>query len=232
MNLYISDLHFGHTNMIRYDHRPFADAEEMDNVLIELWNSRVSENDRVYIIGDFAFTSGKNPEWYLDQLKGQKYLITGNHDGIILKNKKVREYFKEIRQIMKIRDNDKQIVLCHYPLAEWEGYFYNVWHIYGHIHRNTNDAYYFMKTQERALNAAACINNYTPCSFNELLANNRRFLQEMDSSGSTQTSRVPQVTLNDRIESLSSEYESYHTDSDYWKGIKYALDALGRQERE
>ena len=28
MNLYISDLHLGHNNVIRFDHRPFADVED------------------------------------------------------------------------------------------------------------------------------------------------------------------------------------------------------------
>ena len=54
MNLYISDLHFGHTNVIRFDHRPFADVDKMDHCMIKLWNSRVSAEDDVYIIGDFV----------------------------------------------------------------------------------------------------------------------------------------------------------------------------------
>ena len=29
MNLYTSDLHFGHANVIRFDHRPFLDVDEM-----------------------------------------------------------------------------------------------------------------------------------------------------------------------------------------------------------
>ena len=37
MNLYISDLHFGHANVIKFDHRPFADRDEMDHTLIQLW---------------------------------------------------------------------------------------------------------------------------------------------------------------------------------------------------
>ena len=49
MNLYIGDLHFGHQSVIGFDHRPFVDTEEMDRVLIQLWNGRVSEEDHVYI---------------------------------------------------------------------------------------------------------------------------------------------------------------------------------------
>lgn len=33
------------------------------------------------------------------------------------------------------------------------------------------------------------------------------------------------------LESLESEYKAYHTDSDYWRGVKYALDVIiGRQK--
>lgn len=55
MNLYISDTHFGHKNVIGFDHRPFIDVNEMDHCLIKLWNSRVQPDDDVYIVGDFAF---------------------------------------------------------------------------------------------------------------------------------------------------------------------------------
>ena len=34
MNYYISDLHIGHENILRFDNRPFADANEMNNKLI------------------------------------------------------------------------------------------------------------------------------------------------------------------------------------------------------
>lgn len=49
------------------------------------------------------------------------------------------------------------------------------YHIYGHIHGNKNEAYEFMRTKERALNAGCMINNYTPVSLRELIENNRRF---------------------------------------------------------
>ena len=54
MIYYISDLHFGHANVIEFDKRPFANVEEMDRIMIERWNERVSDMDDVYISGDFA----------------------------------------------------------------------------------------------------------------------------------------------------------------------------------
>lgn len=45
MNFYISDTHFGHQNIIRYDNRPFSTADEMDEALIDRWNDVVSDED-------------------------------------------------------------------------------------------------------------------------------------------------------------------------------------------
>ena len=47
MNYYISDLHIGHENILRFDNRPFADVNEMNNMLIENWNARVRSDDTV-----------------------------------------------------------------------------------------------------------------------------------------------------------------------------------------
>lgn len=177
MNLYISDLHFGHRNVINFDHRPFSNADEMDHYMIGLWNNRVYDDDDVYIIGDFAYRSGKSSDWYLRQLKGHKHLIIGNHDRSTIENKKAMAYLESVDKMTHVTDGDKQIVLCHYPLAEWYKSRHGSWLIYGHIHGNKNDTYEFMKTREHALNAAACINNYTPASFRELVENNARFQQ-------------------------------------------------------
>ena len=100
------------------------------------------------------------------QLKGHKILILGNHDAPILDNPKALHYLEGVEKMMNIRDGDKKICLSHYPLAEWDGYYYGNWHIYGHIHNNRNEAYEFMKTKDHAVNypptsrQASCFNHH------------------------------------------------------------------------
>jgi len=47
-----ADQHFGHSNIIKYCNRPFASVEEMDRVMVERWNARISPKDNVYLLGD------------------------------------------------------------------------------------------------------------------------------------------------------------------------------------
>lgn len=77
----VADLHFGHENIIKYESRPFANVEEMNVRLIELWNSTVGNDDLVYVLGDFTLSRRidviKN---LVSSLNGRKILIMGNHD--------------------------------------------------------------------------------------------------------------------------------------------------------
>ena len=171
MILYTADLHLGHANIIRLDHRPFSDVEEMDEYLITRWNDRVRPDDDVYIVGDVCFKSARAPQEYLRRMRGRKHLIVGNHDKHLIKHPAVTRYFETIDMLLCIKDGPEQIVLCHYPLAEWDGFFRNFYHIYGHIHNNDNQANKYMRSLPRALNAGCMLNGYAPCSLRELIAN-------------------------------------------------------------
>lgn len=80
----ISDTHFCHENIIQFCGRPFANAELMDEQLIENWNSVVKPGDIVYHLGDVAMGQHSRLEIpkIMSRLRGRKRLIVGNHDDI------------------------------------------------------------------------------------------------------------------------------------------------------
>lgn len=129
----ISDLHLGHSNIIKLCKRPFKDAEEMDNEIIKRWNSVVSNNDVVYLVGDFSFRS-KNVEKYLDKLNGKIILVKGNHDKYIKHSKIIK-----VCDYLEINIDGVSYVLSHYPMVAWNGQFRNSVHLYGHVHSSGNE---------------------------------------------------------------------------------------------
>ena len=179
MNYYISDLHIGHKNVLGFDGRPFSSIEENDTEIMRRWNEKVCSDDTVYILGDFCYRNEKPAEWYLQKLRGHKILIQGNHDGPLLENPKAMHYFEGVEKMMHVQDGNTHICLCHFPIAEWNGFYHGTWHIYGHIHAHVDATAEFMRTREHALNAGCMINNYTPASFRELVENNERFNKEL-----------------------------------------------------
>lgn len=131
---YISDLHFGHKNILKYDSRPFADIKAHDEALINLWNAKVTANDDVYVLGDVSWHPLKETVDILKSLEGKKHLIVGNHDNFFLKEKEFRRCFVEITPYKELEDHGKNIVLCHYPIVAFNGSNYGAWHFYGHVH--------------------------------------------------------------------------------------------------
>lgn len=177
MIYYISDLHFGHRNVIGMDGRPFATIEEMDAALIRLWNERVTDEDDVYIVGDFAYRNGYTATWYLRQLKGRKHLIIGNHDRLTIQDTKAMEYFASVEKMNRVVDDGRIVSLCHFPVAEWNGKRHGGYHVYGHLHIRRDEVYEFMSRFDKALNAGCMINGYRPATLDELIENNLRFRQ-------------------------------------------------------
>lgn len=180
MIYYIGDMHLGHENVIKYDNRPFATIEEMDATLIDNWNRVVTEEDHVYILGDFCYRSSNEVTHYLKQLKGHKHLIAGNHDLKIIEDKNACAYFESIEKLGYVKDGTTDVVMCHYPIAEWNGKQRTknkVFHVYSHIHNQKDEIYDFMKNQNGALNAGCMINNYTPVTLNQLKENNENYVQ-------------------------------------------------------
>ena len=133
---YISDLHFGHFNIIRYDNRPFRTVEEMDNVLIKNWNKVVSNDDTVYILGDISWHDESKTVEIFKQLNGVKVLIKGNHDNI-KRDSELAKCFASIRDYAELYlDKKRKVIVSHYPIPFWNGQFRGAVHLYGHVHNS------------------------------------------------------------------------------------------------
>ncbi len=131
---FTSDPHFYHKNIIKLcpDTRPYSDVEEMNEALIQNHNSVVGPNDTVYCLGDWSWSHDqtKNTEIF-NRLNGaEKILIKGNHETPSALSQK----WSEIHDYMEIKIADKYLVLFHYPIYEWVGFFRNSIHLFGHVH--------------------------------------------------------------------------------------------------
>lgn len=132
---FTSDLHIFHRNIITFCNRPFSSVEEMNEKLIDNWNSVVKHGDIIYNLGDFSFGDQKETESVLSKLNGQHHLIIGNHDQLIVKNKShFLKWFASIESYKEIKWNKQLICLFHYGQRVWNKSHFNSFHLYGHSH--------------------------------------------------------------------------------------------------
>ena len=126
---FISDTHFNHDNVITYENRPFNNVEEMNEAIINNWNSVVGKNDIVYHLGDFILHYD-NIHDIVDRLNGKIILLRGNHDG-----KSISYYnklgFECVKTYTKL--DEYKFILSHRPLNDYDIPFGYV-NIHGHIH--------------------------------------------------------------------------------------------------
>ena len=177
---YISDYHFYHELARKRSRQLFESVEEMNEEMIKRHNEKVCEDDDVYILGDIIVCEESELEEKLKntvgRLKGKLHLIVGNHDYKYIDNEVFRQYFETIDEAKLIRDNNKWIQLCHYPILLWYRKTKGAIHVFGHMHNEHNSKEFeLLKTEPNALNACVEINNYAPCTIEELKENNIEF---------------------------------------------------------
>ena len=126
---FISDLHIGDANIIKYENRPFNNVYEMNNKLVSNWNSVVTDEDTVFIVGDFI--SDLNSFEYLSRFKGHIKLIVGNHDIPFLEEYKK---YKNVEVIIYPIILENFWIISHEPMYISEQMPYA--NIFGHIHNN------------------------------------------------------------------------------------------------
>lgn len=148
MKYYISDFHFGHARINdRIDHRGFKMVEDMDAYMISQWNSRVKDEDEVFILGDLSISrDGEKVNRILEELCGRKTLLIGNHDSYLADPLFWTELFERITPYLETEDNGRRVVLCHYPIMFYNGQYCRnkdgqpkTYMLYGHVHNGPDE---------------------------------------------------------------------------------------------
>lgn len=179
MNYYISDWHYNHKNCMAYDNRPFKTVEEMNQELIDRWNKKVTNSDKVYVLGDMFWCNVMPAVRVMNELNGTKVLIKGNHDKCY--DPAIRSCFEYIKDYDEIVDGQYNIVLSHYPIVCFKNHFYGWYHLYGHVHssfewnmmehnRYLMEELYTKKCNMYNVGAMMPYINYTPRTLDEIIS--------------------------------------------------------------
>ncbi len=174
----ISDLHLGHTNIIRYCRRPFSSVLEMDTVLLDNWNNTVKPDDEVYYLGDLRHGRDAPPaSHFLQKLNGKVTFIIGNHD----------EPMHFALPFLKITYQDLDFMLIHDPADVPEEY--RGWVIHGHLHNSDFERFPFMDAGRKTINVSAELVDYIPVSLGEI-AGFARAMREGDRASTLKEARA------------------------------------------
>lgn len=143
---FTSDTHFYHKNIIKFcpwSRGHFADYKEMNDTLVDNWNSVVEPDDTVYHLGDFIFAGHVKLISILERLNGNIVLCTGNHDQVFKPALRERlgqaglikdfqpTYYELRTQVYGVK---QKFILNHYAQRVWNSHHHGTIHLYGHSH--------------------------------------------------------------------------------------------------
>jgi len=109
---------FGRKGAINKFKRPFSNVQEMNHHMIDTWNSVVTEDDHVYVLGNLAWDPITADET-VGQLNGTIHLIKGEFDRATEDIQELHEYKLNICDSDIKVDDKNELVLSHWPLCDW-----------------------------------------------------------------------------------------------------------------
>lgn len=167
-----SDLHFGHKNIIKYCNRPWDNVEDMNQGILDNWNSVVSPNDDVYILGDVCMGKLNENIPLVSKLNGNKYLVAGNHD---VKAKTIPEFQKCFRWIkdyyeLFIKEEKKKqlLVMSHFPMMVWHKNHRGSFMLCAHSHGSLKQTLPEYNGAGKILDVGLDVHNYHPISYEKV----------------------------------------------------------------
>jgi len=209
---FTSDLHFGHSNIIGYSGRPFADVRGMDRGLVERWNDVVRPDDTIWVLGDLAMGNIADSLALVGELAGHKRLVTGNHDRCWYGHRRHADVakiemwavryldagFEEIHQgKITIDVGGRRVDVCHFPYAgdshDLDRYVDERpidgggWLLHGHVHER-------WRQRQRMINVGVDAWDYRPVDTPTLVALMEQGPADLERLPAT--SRSAQISVN------------------------------------
>ena len=168
---FTSDLHFNHQNIMKFCPDPrgqFKTVEHMNEALIRNFNSVVSNQDTLYILGDVCFGRIEDGVELVKRLNGNKVLVTGNHDRKFIQHpkflaeKKMMGITEVVPEKFITLDNIK-IHMYHFPIEEWDQCHRGSFHFHGHQHNGKSQV-----IKHRRMDVGVDSNDLFPYSWKEI----------------------------------------------------------------
>lgn len=141
----VSDTHFCHDRAFIYEPRGFSCIEDMNEAIVERWNSVVKPGDIVYHLGDVMLNDNDKGMEYLKKLNGEIHILRGNHDT----NSRICLYAAAPNVVSTgnyatvIKYGKYSFYLSHYPTLtsnfdNGASLRYHVIGLFGHTHQQEN----------------------------------------------------------------------------------------------
>lgn len=151
---FTSDTHYSEKRTMQLSKRPYSTVQEMDWDLLKKFNSKVTNNDIVYHLGDFGDPS------FIKHLNGKEfYIVAGNYDqDSVLEALKTDPRVKIIPESFATCLNYDVYSLVHYPTSMIAP---KKFYLFGHIHS-------LQKVRRNGLNVGVDCHNFEPISLDEV----------------------------------------------------------------
>ena len=177
---FTSDLHFGHDREFIWGPRGFTSVHEMNEAIVNNWNSIVNPEDDVYVLGDLMLGNNETGIGFIKRLKGHIHVIRGNHDSDV----RIKKYnyctnIKEITEGQYLKCGEYTFYLNHFPtftsnLEKDSSLKHHLINLFGHTHQKTN----FYEDIPFMYHVGVDSHNNTPVSVEEIIADIQKKVEE------------------------------------------------------
>ena len=126
-----------HNQAFLYEPRGFTSIEEMNEAIVERWNSVVKPDDMVFHLGDIILNDNEKGIEYLKRLNGQLCVIWGNHETSARQQLIEKLPIITLGYAHQFKHGKWTFYLSHYPTkvsnyddTKW----HKMWCLCGHVH--------------------------------------------------------------------------------------------------